>query len=118
LDQKVSISHGDNISIVGFNNVDVPNGVLEDVFHVEGMPNNFIFICQDYKKRYKFEAWLNRYVLKYINNGFKIVSSGLVDHDVSFIILLVSPHPINNLFVLMLHMLLNKLSYGMKYLSL
>jgi hypothetical protein len=30
--------------MVGFGNVDVPNGVLEDVFHVEGMPINLVYV--------------------------------------------------------------------------
>ena len=37
--------------------------------------------CQ---KWYKFEPWHNRYVLKDINNGFKIVSFVLVYHGVGF----------------------------------
>jgi hypothetical protein len=82
LAQKVSISDGNNISVVGSSNVDVPNGVLEDVFHVEGMPINLLSIYHACQKGYKFEAWLDRYVLKDINNGFKIVSSIPIDHDV------------------------------------
>jgi hypothetical protein len=50
LAQKVSISDGNNISVVGFGNVDVPNGVLEDVFHVEGMPINFLLFIMLVKK--------------------------------------------------------------------
>jgi hypothetical protein len=43
--KKVLISVGNNLLVVGSSNVDVPNGVLEDVFNVEGMPSIcFLFI--------------------------------------------------------------------------
>jgi hypothetical protein len=58
---------------------------LEDVFHVEDMPINLIFVYHSSQKGYKFEAWPNRYVLKDIKNEFKIVSLGLVDHEASLI---------------------------------
>ena len=32
--QKVSIRNGNHVSVLGSGNVDVPNGTLEDVFHV------------------------------------------------------------------------------------
>jgi hypothetical protein len=55
---------------------------LEDVFHVEGMPINLLSIYCACQKGYKFDAWTNRYVLKDINNDFKIILSRIVDHDV------------------------------------
>jgi hypothetical protein len=79
--QKVSISDGKQLSVVGSGNIQVPNGVLEDVFHVEGMPINLLSVYHACQKGYKFEAWPDRYVLKDIKNNFKIVSSGLVDHE-------------------------------------
>jgi hypothetical protein len=41
---KVSISDGKQLSVVGSGNIQVPNGVLEDVFHVEGTPINLLFV--------------------------------------------------------------------------
>jgi hypothetical protein len=38
--QKVSIGDGKQIDIIGFGNVQVTNGQLEDVFHVQNMPIN------------------------------------------------------------------------------
>ena len=46
------------------------------------MPINLISIYCACQKVYKFEAWLDGYLLKYIKHNFKIVSSGLVYHDV------------------------------------
>jgi hypothetical protein len=56
------------------------------VFHVEGMPIDFLYVYRACQKWYKFEAWLDRYVLKdnnnNNNNGFKKISLRPVDHEV------------------------------------
>ena len=47
--QNVSIGDGKQLSVIEYGNVNVANGQLEDVFHVENMPINFISIycaCQ------------------------------------------------------------------------
>ena len=41
---KVSISDGNDLSILGSCSVNVPNGTLEDVFHVQVSHINFISI--------------------------------------------------------------------------
>ena len=55
---------------------------MEDDFHVQGMPINFLSIYRVGWKGYKFEVWLGKYVLKYIKHNFKVVSFGHVDHEV------------------------------------
>ena len=48
-EHKVSISDGNHILVLGFGNVNVPNGTLEDLFHVQGIPINLLSIyraCQ------------------------------------------------------------------------
>ena len=42
--QKVSIGDGKQLSVIGSSNINVANGQLEDVFHVETMPINFLSI--------------------------------------------------------------------------
>ena len=42
--QKVSIGDGKQLSVIGSGNVNVTNGQLEDVFHVEHMPINLLSI--------------------------------------------------------------------------
>jgi hypothetical protein len=79
--QKMSIGDGKQLDVIGPGNVQVTNGQLEDVFHVENMPINLLSIYHACQKGYKFEVWLDKYVLKNINQNFKVVSSGLVDHD-------------------------------------
>ena len=44
------------------------------------MPINLLSIYRACQKGFKFEAWPDKYVLKDINQNFKVVSSGLVDH--------------------------------------
>ena len=44
ISQKFSIGDGKQLSVIGSGNVDVTNGQLEEVFHVEHMPINFLFI--------------------------------------------------------------------------
>ena len=44
ISQKISIGDGKQFSIIGFGNVNVTNGQLEDVFHVEHMPINLLSI--------------------------------------------------------------------------
>ena len=70
---KVSISNGKQLLVVGSNDVKVPNGTLNDVFHVQGMPINFLSIYRAYQKYCKFESWLDKYVLKDIKHNFKVV---------------------------------------------
>ena len=44
ISQKVSIGDGKQLSVIGSVNINVSNGQLEDVFHVENMPINLISI--------------------------------------------------------------------------
>ena len=81
ISQKVSIGDG-KLSVIYSGNINVANGQLEDVFHVENMPINLLSIYRACQKGYKFEAWPNKYVLKDINHNFKVVSSGHVDQTV------------------------------------
>jgi len=102
--QKISIRVGNNVSVIGSGDVDVPNGVLEDVFHVHEMPINLLFVYRACKKGYKFEAWHDIYVPKHIDQGFKIVSFDPVDNGASlykFVDFFLSR---NNLSIYMLHM--------------
>ena len=80
ISHKVSIGDGKQLSITGSGNINVANGQLKDVFHVENMPINLLSIYRACRKGYKFEAWPNKYVLKDINHNFKVVSSGTIDH--------------------------------------
>ena len=73
------MSDGNNLSFVGSSNVDVPNGVWEDIFHVEGILINMPYVCVGL-----FE--------------FTSFSSSA-----------------NNLFIIVLHMLMRQLSCVMKY---
>ena len=41
---KVSISDGNHLSLLGYGDVNVPNGTLEHVFHVQRMSINLISI--------------------------------------------------------------------------
>jgi len=81
--QKVSICDGKQISVVGSGNVNVSNGTLEDVLHVKDMPINLFYVYRACQNGYKFEAWPDKYVLKDINNNFKVVSSDPIDHEPS-----------------------------------
>ena len=81
--QKVSIGDGKQLSVIGLGNVIVSNGTLEDVFHVKDMPINLVSVYCACQNGYKFETWPDKYVLKDINNNFKVVSSSPVDHDSS-----------------------------------
>jgi len=81
ISQKVSIGDGKQLFVVGSGNVNVSNGTLEDVFHVKDMPINLLSVYRACQNGYKFEAWPDKYVLKGIKNKFKVVSSGLVDHN-------------------------------------
>lgn len=65
---------------MGFGDVTVPNGTLEYIFHVQGMPINFISIYHSCQKGYKFEARPYKYVLKDIKNSYKVFYFGYVDH--------------------------------------
>ena len=78
----MSIGNGKQLDVIGFGNVKVTNGQLEDVFHVQNMPINLLPIYRACQKGYKFEVWPNKYVLKVINQNFKVVFSGLVNHDI------------------------------------
>ena len=80
ISQKVSIGDGKQLFVIDSGNVNVTNGQLEDIFHVEHMPINLISIYCAHQKGFKFEACPDKYVLKDINKNFKVVSSGLVDH--------------------------------------
>ena len=115
ISQKVSIGDGKQLSVIGSSNVNVTNGQLEDVFHVEHMPINLIFIYRADQKGFKFEAWPNKYVLKDINQNFKVVSSSLVDHTVSLYKFVGLTQLKYNLFIPMFLTLMNKVNYGMKY---
>ena len=42
--QKFSIDDGKQLSIIGSGNINVANGQLEDVFHVQSMPINLLSI--------------------------------------------------------------------------
>ena len=78
--QKVSISDGKYLLLVGFGNGKVPNGTLEDVFHVQGIPTNFLFIYFARQKVIRLNfGQIN--VLKDIKHSLKLVSMGLVNHD-------------------------------------
>jgi hypothetical protein len=47
--QKVSIGDGKQLDVIGSSNVKVTNGQLEDVFHVQNIPINLLYIyhaCQ------------------------------------------------------------------------
>jgi len=79
--QKVSRGDGKKLSIVGSGNVKVSNGTFEDVFHVKDMTINLFCVYRACQNGYKFEACPYKYVLKDINNNFKVVSSGPVDHN-------------------------------------
>ena len=79
--QKVSIGDGKRLDVIGFGNVKVTNGQLEYVFHVHNMPIKLLSIYRVSHKGYKFEAWSDKYVLKDINQNFKEVYLGHVDHD-------------------------------------
>ena len=81
--QKVSIGDGKQLDVIGSDNVKVTNGQLEDVFHVQNVPINSLSIYHACQKEYKFEAWPDKYVLKDINQNFKVVSSSPIDHDTS-----------------------------------
>jgi len=78
---KFSIGDDNFFFVVGSGNIQVPNGILEDIFHVQGMPINFLSIFCACQKGYMFKAWPNKYVLKDIKHNFKLVSLGHVDHD-------------------------------------
>ena len=82
ISHKVFTRDGKQLFVIGFGNINVANGQLEDVFHVVNMPINLLSIYCACQKWYKFEAWLDKYVLKYINHNFKVVSSGPIDHTV------------------------------------
>ena len=62
--QKFSIGDGKQLSVIGSSNVNVTNGQLEDVFHVERMPINLLSIYRACQKGFKFESWPDKYVLK------------------------------------------------------
>jgi hypothetical protein len=53
---KVSIVGGKQLPVVGSGNIKVPIGTLEDVFHVQYMPINFLSIYHAFQKSYTFEA--------------------------------------------------------------
>ena len=80
ISQKVSIEDGKQLFVIGSGNINVANGQLEDVFHVENMPINLLPIYCACQKGYKFEAWPNKYVLKDTHHNFKVVYFGPVDH--------------------------------------
>ena len=48
--QKVYISDGKQLSIVGYGDVKIPNSTLEDSFHVQDMPINLLSIYSSCKK--------------------------------------------------------------------
>jgi len=79
--QKVFIGDGKQLSVVGYVNVHVSNGTLEDVFHVKDVPINLLSAYRASQNGYKFEVWPDKYVVKDINNNFKVVPSSLVDHN-------------------------------------
>ena len=55
---KVSISDCNRLSILGSSSVNAPNGTLEVVFHIQGIPINSLSIWCACQKCYKFEACL------------------------------------------------------------
>ena len=78
--------------------INVANGTLEDVFHVENMPINLLYI---------YHACQKGYVLKDINHNFKVVSSGPVDHTVGLYKFTGFNSTKDNLFIPMLRMLMS-----------
>ena len=56
ISQKVSIGDCKQLFAIGSSNVNVTNGQLEDVFHVEHIPINLLSIYRSCQKRFKFEA--------------------------------------------------------------
>ena len=67
--------------------------------------------CQ---KGFKLEAWLNKYVLKDINQNFKVVSSGPVDHTVDLYKFVGFNSTKRQSFIPMFPTLMKKVNYGMK----
>lgn len=78
--QKVSIGDGKQLSVIGSGNINIANGQLEDVFHVQNMPNNLLSIYRACQKGFKFESWPNKYVPKDVDQNYKVISSRPVDH--------------------------------------
>ena len=114
ISQKVSIGDGKQLSVIGSGNVNVTNGQLEDVFHVEHMPIKLLSIYRPCQKGFKFEAWPHKYVVKDINQNFKVVSSSHVDHTASLYKFFGLTQLKDNLFIPMFPTLMNKVNYGMK----
>ena len=56
ISHKVFIGDGKQLSVIGSGNINVANGQLEDVFHVENMSINLLPIYSACQKWYKFEA--------------------------------------------------------------
>ena len=81
---KIYVSDGNHLLVLGSDNVGlgVPNGTFENGFHVQGIPNNLLFIYRACQQCYKFEPWIDKYVLKNINQHSKLVSSSPIDHNV------------------------------------
>ena len=48
---------------MGYGNVKVHNGTLEDVFHVQVILINFLSIYCASQKSYNFKAWVVKYIL-------------------------------------------------------
>ena len=55
---------------------------MSDATNINKHAHQLLSIYHACKKGYIFEGCPDRYVLKDINNGFKIVSFDLIDHDV------------------------------------
>ena len=114
ISQKFFIGDGKQLSVIGSDNVNVTSGQLEDVFHVEHIPINILSIYRACQKWFKFEAWLDKYVVKYINQNFKVVSSGPVDHIAGLYKFAGFNSTKRHLFIPMFPTLMNKVNYGMK----
>ena len=65
---------------MGYGNVKVHNGILEDVFHVQVILINFISIYCASQKSYKFKSWADKYALNDTKLNYKIVSLGPIDN--------------------------------------
>ena len=88
---------------------------MEDVFHVEHLPINLLSIYRACQKGFKFEAWHDKYVLKDINQNFKVVSSSSVDHTPGLYKFVGFNSTKRQPFIHMFPMPMNKVNYGMKY---
>ena len=64
ISQKISIGDGKQLPAIGSSNVNVTNGQLEDVFHVEHMPINLLSIYHACQKGLNLKYGLTNMFLK------------------------------------------------------